>query len=392
MWKSSLQAVGQTLWSLPIDRSTAPQPTVHGAGNSPAAIQHARPGRDNRIDTLRGLLLVIMTIDHLGGPLYAISYSPLGFVTAAEGFVFLSGYMFALAYVLRAPDLRTLRRTSIRRAALIYRYYIAALGLLVGLTWLFPRLGVYWHLGGTMHHPWVWNLLSFAMVNQPAYFDILPMYVVFVLVTPFAVMGIRRGYTWLVAAMSIGTWALGSLLHPSESLTALLTGDYRAGHFNLLCWQLLWMLGLMLGCYRDTVRRALGRVPRSAWLALLVFLGALCLARHDLLSIGLSAQDPALDSTKMGWLRLFDTLGLLLLTAGLLRFASRTARVPWLDYLGRSSIQVFTFQVLLVYLDMGIGFRLDELGSPALHVVYTLACVLTLTLPAFLHHRRRLRA
>ncbi|WP_353214875.1 OpgC family protein [Salinisphaera hydrothermalis] len=390
--KPSLQTVGHALWRSPDERNTDPRRAHRPAREPEVPGEHRRPGRDNRIDTLRGLLLVIMTIDHLGGPLYAISYSPLGFVTAAEGFVFLSGYMFALAYVLRAPDLRTLRRTSIRRAALIYRYYIAALALLVGLTWLLPRLGVYWHLGGTIHHPWVWNLLSFAMVNQPAYFDILPMYVVFVLVTPFAVLGIRRGYAGLVVAASVGIWAIGSLLHPAGPLTALLAGDYRAGHFNLLCWQLLWMLGLLLGCYRDTVRRALGRMPASAWLALLVFLGALCLARHDLLSIGLSAQDSALDSTKMGWLRLFDTLGLLLLTAGLLRFVPRTARVPWLDYLGRSSIQVFTFQVLLVYLDMGIGFRVEALGSPALHVVYTLACVLMLTLPAFLHHRRRQRA
>ncbi|WP_255415810.1 OpgC domain-containing protein [Salinisphaera sp. Q1T1-3] len=348
----------------------------------------ARSGRDARVDSLRGLLLVIMTLDHLGGPLYAITYSPLGYVTAAEGFVFLSGYMFALAYALRAPSMPVLLTKSLRRAGLIYRYHVALLALLVGLTWLMPRLAAYWHLGGASDHPVTWPLLSIALINQPSYFDILPMYVIFVLTTPLAALGFARGRGHIVLLVSVGIWALGSLVNPTASLTAQLDGDFRPGHFNLLCWQLLWVAGLALGYYREPVKRLIARLSPALWLALILFLGAIFLARHGIVTLGVSAAAPAVDSTHMGWLRMLDTLGLLLLTGGMLSYVRRDARIGWLAYLGRASIQVFAFQIVLVYLDMGIGFRITALGGPGLYIVYSLLCVMSLTVPAFLHHRR----
>jgi len=51
-----------------------------------------RGGRDPRVDTLRGLFLVVMMIDHLPfHPLRRFSSQSLGFVSSAEGFVFVSG-------------------------------------------------------------------------------------------------------------------------------------------------------------------------------------------------------------------------------------------------------------------------------------------------------------
>ena len=39
--------------------------------------------RDVRLDSLRGLFLVLMTIDHIGGKITNLTYQPLGFVSAA---------------------------------------------------------------------------------------------------------------------------------------------------------------------------------------------------------------------------------------------------------------------------------------------------------------------
>jgi hypothetical protein len=48
--------------------------------------------RDSRLDMLRGLCLVLMTVDHLPiNPLFRFTNQTLGFVSAAEGFVFISG-------------------------------------------------------------------------------------------------------------------------------------------------------------------------------------------------------------------------------------------------------------------------------------------------------------
>ena len=54
--------------------------------------------RDCRIDALRGICLIVMTCNHLPNPLHAITYQPLGFVSAAEVFVFLSGMVSAWVY------------------------------------------------------------------------------------------------------------------------------------------------------------------------------------------------------------------------------------------------------------------------------------------------------
>jgi len=44
--------------------------------------------RDRRLDALRGLMLVIITIDHLPSAFAAFTYQSLGFVSAAEGLCF----------------------------------------------------------------------------------------------------------------------------------------------------------------------------------------------------------------------------------------------------------------------------------------------------------------
>src|SRR5215475_10069633 len=56
----------------------------------------AASGRDSRVDALRGLMLVGMTLDHLPAhPLLRLTKQSLAFVSAAQGFVFLSGMVSA---------------------------------------------------------------------------------------------------------------------------------------------------------------------------------------------------------------------------------------------------------------------------------------------------------
>ena len=55
-------------------------------------------GRDSRLDSLRGLALVIMMIDHLQGELKNYTYHVFGFVTAAEMFIFSAIQMIMTLY------------------------------------------------------------------------------------------------------------------------------------------------------------------------------------------------------------------------------------------------------------------------------------------------------
>jgi hypothetical protein len=49
--------------------------------------------RRTEIDVLRGLMLVLITITHLPTVFSAKFSQPFGFVSAAEGFVFLSAFL-----------------------------------------------------------------------------------------------------------------------------------------------------------------------------------------------------------------------------------------------------------------------------------------------------------
>jgi len=81
------------------------------------------------LDVLRGLMLVIMTFDHLGGPIKNITFQPLGFVSAAAGFIYLSGFVYGLVYTrtLVNGDFNALKIKSVRRAGVIYFYHFLVL-------------------------------------------------------------------------------------------------------------------------------------------------------------------------------------------------------------------------------------------------------------------------
>ncbi len=66
----------------------------------PAAAAAARP-RLWELDALRGLMLVLMLSTHLPTNFGIPTSQPLGFVSAAEGFVMLSAYMAGLVYTQR---------------------------------------------------------------------------------------------------------------------------------------------------------------------------------------------------------------------------------------------------------------------------------------------------
>jgi len=56
--------------------------------------------RDLRVDLLRGFCIFAMVVDHFGGEswLYAITGGNRFYVSAAEGFIFISGFVMGQAY------------------------------------------------------------------------------------------------------------------------------------------------------------------------------------------------------------------------------------------------------------------------------------------------------
>src|SRR3954471_175547 len=119
---------------LPVGTYRPPMPPVAVKQLPLQAIERARQRmqRQTELDWLRGLMLVLMTITHL--PTWFSSHvgQPFGFVSAAEGFVFLSAYLVGSVYTRTAHrhGYPAMRNAIWRRAAKVYAAHVALLLLL----------------------------------------------------------------------------------------------------------------------------------------------------------------------------------------------------------------------------------------------------------------------
>jgi hypothetical protein len=205
--------------------------------------------RDLRFDTLRGLFLVCMTVNHLPTQLRVFTDQSLGIFSAAEGFVFLSGllagWVYTRKYLKGGPE--GLLSASLGRAKSIYGWHVAAFVtalVLVNLTERFtgttsPTVPLLFH-----EHPLVAMGLGIALLHQPGLLDLLPMYCIFVLLLPWVIGGLQSGRRWLVLAISVAVWAVAQVAPAFDPayLYPVITGS-----FNPFAWQLLFVGGVVIG-------------------------------------------------------------------------------------------------------------------------------------------------
>ncbi|MFC5460154.1 OpgC domain-containing protein [Massilia niabensis] len=347
--------------------------------------------RDIRLDSLRGFLLVIMTFNHLDGDISLLTAEPFGFVSAAEGFVLLSAYTAAVTSKKGAVPLAAMFATGLRRAWRIYKYHAALLLILALLALAVPAYAGYWSTtfltaDGSLARTVVAGL---ALAHQPTYFDILPMYVLFSLLTPFVLRLLQGGGGAVVLLASAGFWMFGQSVHPVADLETTVGWATKAGMFNLLSWQALWVAGLTIGFVH--VHRGVNPVLRRP----AVLLGAagvmlLCLlCRHELILLPASLL-AHFDKSVLGVLRVLNVCAQLVLALYALALLQRTAGLPWLRFIGRYSLQVFAYHVFIVYALMPFGWRFNVMGVGA-EAAYHFLIVASLTLPAWLYRRLRER-
>lgn len=342
--------------------------------------------RRAELDALRGLLLILMTLTHLPTRLSAYSSQAFGFVSAAEGFVFLSGLVAGMVYW-RGFDWQGedwVRRRIRARARELYGWHLAL------LLFLFTVGAAIGHFG---ERPMLRNLLSFyfdqpmvalwaapLLLYQPPLLDILPTYIVMLLATPFWLGQARRhgwapvltlsALVWLFAQvggramlLDLFNWATGERV-PSLPLPAL-------GFFDDFAWQLLWVLGLWAG--HLAVRGELAaQLPRRSLRIAAVAAALLYLAWHHrllefvLAPLGLTILDPRpaalFDKVLLRPLRVAN-FGVLAVSIGLaLPWLSRITRRlggALLGLLGRASLRVFAVHLFLALLAYGLVDR-DE--------------------------------
>jgi hypothetical protein len=320
------------------------------------------------LDILRGFLLLWMTLTHLPTKASIISNQTFGFVSGAEGFIFLAAFMVGQIEH-RVEQKRGERGTLLdvsKRTTRIYIYHCALLAIAFTLI---ARVGIALHslalqnlLSFYLQHPKQATIAAALLQYRPSLLDILPMYIVFMLLTPLA-RKIAQRWTWdPVIFISFAVWTAAQFglrhwLYTRGDLFGLSVPENATGAFDLYGWQLLWMVGLALGSiYADSIGRpteANARQPGidlPGWVLRLSFLvaGVFFILRY-------SPADRWLNPAVYGWLidkwhlgaaRIINFSAIAII---LTRFGARIAALPFikpLASLGQASIEVFSVHVL----------------------------------------------
>ena len=349
------------------------------------------------LDALRGVCFVAMTVDHLqGNPFSRFSnpnFGPLGFFTAALGFVFLSGLVAGRVYEgeRTVAGTRSMVRRVLRRARALYiTQMVVLLSVIAGIE-LHLRGAPRWHFDLVEATPFRGIAFGAALAYEPGYLGILPMYLAFLLLTPAVLWQFSKGHIGHVLAFSALLWILtGLLIRLPENPSGV---DF--GAFNPISYQFVFIAGLAFGSGRLDI----GRLPRRVQHGLLAasaIVAALFLtlrweyAIDGSLNPVLERMSFALDSEQLGPLRLlnFAAFGLLLYwVCRRVRWDEiRSFAFSWLAFVGRHSLPVFAWSILVAYATAAL---LPSDPSRRLGLLAVALVTVSLTIPALLHAMTR---
>jgi len=215
--------------------------------------------RDLRLDFFRGLAMFIILVAHTPNNFFN-SWIParFGFSDATEIFVFCSGMASAIAFG-RSFDRAGWRLGSARVGYRVWQVYWAHLGLFFAVATLLAAIDRFGDFDtvyiGTLN---LWKFFAdpgpqlvglFTLTYVPNYFDILPMYLVILVMLPL-MMALARVHHGLVALAVVAIWAMAQ----RAALESLGLGAWhlalpaepwsdRTWFFNPFGWQLVFFTG-----------------------------------------------------------------------------------------------------------------------------------------------------
>lgn len=332
--------------------------------------------RRPELDALRGLFLVWMILVHL--PTHFSNYAdqPFGFVSAAEGFVFLSALLVGRIYFREhMVDESGVRRHLWRRSLKIYAYHM------VLIAFAFTVVAAY---AVHTHRAALTNLLDFYLARPgaailgsllllycPPLLDILPMYVLFLFLSPLLLSAARRLRWGTVLTLSGMLW-LGAQFglkdafnHLVNHLTHLHIPLQETGAFNLFAWQAVWITGLWMGAVSAQGSVPLNKAPR--WMiaasGVLCFFFAFC--RYGWLGPHLNwpALGLLVDKWQLGPLRVVNLVAFTIFFWWLRKWVVLLIhREPFLT-MGKASLQVFCAHLFFVFAGLALLYGdVAELG------------------------------
>lgn len=259
-------------------------------GRLRALAYRASGSRDHRIDLLRGFAVFAMVVDHIGGAswLYALTGGNQFAVSAAEGFVFLSGLLVGIVYrkIVESKGLLAGIRKALGRAL---QLYLLTIVLAVGFGIAATLSGMAW--GDDVVTDPIQFALQLATLQRTYYLaDVLLLYALLLAITPLALLALRYQRWPIVLGASVGLWLAYQI---SPVYIEVPWAIERNETFRLAPWQIIFFSALLLGWYRKSFGARLAAWLLRPWVILASVTAATGL-------IGLWLADPVALSDLLG--------------------------------------------------------------------------------------------
>jgi hypothetical protein len=321
-------------------------------------------GRDLRLDLFRGLALWLIFLDHI--PSNVVSWVTIrnyGFSDATEIFIFISGYTAAFVYGKAMLErgfvvsgARILRRAWQIYVAHIFLFaiYMAEIAY-VATSFENPLYAEEMNILDFLKNPDQTIIQALLLKFKPANMDVLPLYIVLLLLFPPILWLLRRAPT-LALAVSVTIYVAAWWFN-------LNLPSYPSGvwYFNPFAWQLLFVFGAWCALggatrlgpalhSRVTMGIAFAYIGFAFFVALTWYVPGL--TRYVHLPVWLEDLIYPIDKTNLDVLRFAHFLALAAVTV---RFVPRTWPLleSWSLYpailCGQHSLEIFCLGVFLAF-------------------------------------------
>ena len=295
------------------------------------------------LDFFRGLVLLVIVVDHIGGSMLSrVTLHAFALNDAAEVFVFLGGFATATAYVSMAArrSESAARVRFFRRAFEIYRAFVVTAVLMLLTSFVLrpffgsaPNLATA-DLDSFLAAPFTALADVLLLRRQPYLSSVLPMYAFFALAVPL-VLPLARSKPWLLLGASIALWAVAAPV--AEYLPS---ADDLLWDFNPAAWQLMFVLGV-LACCQPVYQRVSSH--RFGWVASVAALAIVAgMAYYKLLVLPVPFDGDL--KRNLAGARIVNFLGIAWLASDLARrgvVKQIARRLPWVGAVGRDGLVCF---------------------------------------------------
>lgn len=353
------------------------------------------------LDSIRGLLLIVMTLNHLfwisgGNSIFQMfTLQPFGQFGAAEGFILVSGFLAGAIYSKAKLSNTEIRQKAWGRTLTIYRYHFAC--LVIVFAW-FGICSIYLpeaaqtlqpNLTSLVEAQWSSTILSFLLVNKPNYLEILPLYIMYMFLLPGLIAAYRRGWMVWVLLISAVIWGVSGSISDSV-LLSLLTNispdlSLQTGYFDPFAWQFMFVIASAFGYAANQANFRWYSAPLAAIAAITAL--AIMLMHHGVFnSLGLhqGLLYALADKPELGWFRLFNIAIFAYLVAVVIRMRPTWLVFEPLSYIGRHSLQVFAWHTVMIYI-MAPMLMTQRFESH--YEVLVLLCAASIWIPAWMRER-----